>query len=104
MAYGIFYAQCEITKKNGRLPSVQEAIKLAEQRFDECSRNPCGMFHTLADAQDALSKLKCELCHAPFWAIGTGYTAYMYQLIEIGSGDGYGFAEWTYPQDDDEED
>jgi len=53
MAYGIFYAQCEITKKNGRLPSVEDAIKLAEQRFDKCSQDPCEMFHTLADAQAA---------------------------------------------------
>ena len=104
MAYGIFYVQCEITKKNGRLPSVAEAIKLAEQRFDEGDANPCALFHTLADAQKALAKRKCELCRAQFWAIGAGYNAYMYQIIEIGSGDGYGFAEWTYPQDDEEED
>lgn len=104
MAYRIFYAQREITKKNGRLPSVAEAIKLAEQRFDECEANPCGTFPTLADAQEALAKLKCELCPASFWALGTGYTAYMYQIVEIGSGDGYGFAEWVYPQDDEEAD
>lgn len=97
MAYGIFYAQCEITKKNGRLPSVEEAIKLAKQRFDECDPSPCEMFHELAAAQEALAKLKCELCPAQFWAIGAGYNAYMYQIIEIGSGDGYGFAEWAYP-------
>lgn len=103
MAYGIFYAQCEIAKKNGRLPSVKEAIKLAEQRFDECGQNPCEMFHTLTDAQEALAKLKCELCPAQFWSIGAGYNAYMYQIIEIGSGDGYGFAEWTYPRGDEEE-
>ena len=103
MAYGIFESQREITKKNGRLPSVPEAIKLAEQRFDECNQNPCAMFHTLADARKALAKLKCELCPSKFWALGTGYTAYIYQIIEIGSGDGYGFAEWTYPQDDEED-
>lgn len=103
MAYGIFYVQCEITKKNGRLPSVEDAIKLAEKRFDECNQNPCAMFHTLADAQETLAKLKCELCPAQFWSIGTGYLAYMYQIIEIGSGDGYGFAKWQYPQDDAEE-
>lgn len=103
MAYGIFYVQCEITKKNGRLPSVPEAIKLAEQRFDECEPNPCGTFPTLADAQEVLAKLNCELCHAPFWAVGRGYNAYMYQIIEIGSGDGYGFAEWEYPHDDEED-
>lgn len=102
MAYGIFYAQCEITKKNGRLPSIEDAIKLAEQRFDECGQNICEECHTLADAQEALAKLKCELCPAQFWALGAGYNAYMYQIIEIGSGDGYGFAEWTYPQDDEE--
>lgn len=100
MAYGIFYVQCEITKKNGRLPSVPEAIKRAKQRFDECDKNPCEMFHELADAQEALAKLKCELCPARFWSSGPGYNAYMYQIIELGSGDGYGFAEWTYPQDD----
>lgn len=104
MAYGIFYVQCEIAKKNGRLPSVEDAIKLAEQRFDECDANPCGVFPTLTEAQEVLAKLKCELCPASFWALGTGYTAYMYQIIEIGSGDGYGFAEWSYPQDDEEED
>lgn len=102
MAYGIFYVQCEITKKNGRLPSVEEAIKLAEQRFDECCQNPCEILHTRADAQEALAKLKCELCPSQFCALGTGYTAYMYQIIEIGSGDGYGFAEWRYPQEDEE--
>ena len=102
MPYGIFYVQCEITKKNGRLPSAEEAIKLAKQRFDECNQNPCAIFHTLADAQEALEKLKCELCPTQFWALGTGYDAYMYQIIEIGSGDGYGFAEWVYPQDDEE--
>lgn len=100
MAYGIFYAQCEITKKNGRLPCVEDAIKRAEQRFDECNQIPCEMFHTLADAQEELAKCKCELCPAKFWAIGTGYNAYMYRIYEIGSGDGYGFAEWTYPQDE----
>lgn len=103
MAYGIFYVQCEITKKNGRLPSVPEAIKLAKQRFDECGQNPCEIFHTLTDAQEALVKLKCELCPASFCALGTGYTAYMYQIIEIGSVDGYGFAEWQYPQDNEED-
>lgn len=102
MAYGIFYVQCEITKKNGRLPSIEDAVKLAEQRFDECGQNICAVYHTLADAQEALAKLKCELCPASFWALGTGYTAYMYQIIEIGSGDGYGFAKWQYPQDDEE--
>lgn len=102
MAYGIFYAQCEITKKNGRLPSAEEAIKLAEKRFDECNQIPCEMFHTLAEAKEALAKRKCALCHAKFWALGTGYIAYMYQIIEIGSGDGYGFAKWQYPQDDEE--
>lgn len=50
-----------------------------------------------------LAKQKCELCHAPFWAVGRGYNAYMYQIIEIGSGDGYGFAEWEYPHDDEED-
>lgn len=103
MAYGIFYVQCEITKKNGRLPSVEQAIKLAEQRFDECNPNPCGTYPTLAEAQEELAKLKCELCPAQFWSVGSGYTAYMYQIIEIGSGDGYGFAEWTYPQEDEED-
>lgn len=103
MAYGIFYVQCEITKKNGRLPSIKEAIKLAEQRFDECEANPCGTFPSLAEAQEVLAKERCELCRAQFWAIGAGYNAYMYQIIEIGSGDGYGFAEWTYPQDDEED-
>lgn len=103
MAYGIFYVQCEITKKNGRLSSVEAAIKMAEQRFDECNQNPCGTYPTLAEAQEELAKLKCELCPASFWALGTGYTAYMYQIIEIGSGDGYGFAEWTYPQGDEED-
>lgn len=103
MAYGIFYAQCEITKKNGRLPSIQEAIRLAEQRFDELNQNPCVCFHTLEDAQEALANLKCELCPAQFWAAGAGYTAYMYQIIETGTGDGYGFAKWQYPQDDEED-
>ena len=103
MAYGIFYVQCEITKKNGRLPSIEDAIKLAEQRFDECGQNICAVYHTLADAQEALAKLKCELCPSQFWALGTGYTAYMYQIAEIGSGDGYGFAKWQYPQDDEED-
>ena len=103
MAYGIFYAQCEITKKNGRLPSVTEASKLAEQLFYECDQEPCGTFPSLADAQEALAKLKCALCPASFWALGAGYTAYMYQIIKIGSGDGYGFAEWTYPHDDEED-
>lgn len=102
MAYGIFYVRCEITKKNGRLPSVEDAIKLAEQRFNECNQNPCQCFHELGEAQEALAKLKCELCPS-FWADGAGYDAYMYQIIEIGSGDGYGFAEWTYPQDDEED-
>lgn len=87
MAYGIFYAQCEITKKNGRLPSVEDAIKLAEQRFDECGQNICEVCHTLADAQEALAKLKCELCPASFWALGAGY----------------GFAKWQYPQDEEGE-
>lgn len=106
MAYGIFYAQCEITKKNGRLPSIQEAIRLAEQRFDELNQNPCVCFHTLEDAREELARLKCELCPSQFWALGAGYTAYMYRIIEIGSADGYEFAEWQYPQDDedDEED
>ena len=106
MAYGIFYAQCEITKKNGRLPGIQEAIKLAEQRFCELNQSPCCSFNTLEDALEELAKLKCELCPAQFWALGAGYTAYMYQIIEIGSADGYEFAEWQYPQDDedDEED
>lgn len=103
MAYGIFYAQCDITKKNGRLPSVPEAIKLAKQRFDECDKNPREMFHELADAQEALAKLKCELRPARFWSLGPGYNAYMYQIIELGSGDGYGFAEWVYPRDDEED-
>lgn len=103
MAYGIFYMQCEITGENGRLPSVEEAIEMAEQRFDECSQNPCGAYHTLADAQEALANLKCELCPAQFLASGNGYDAYMYQIIEIGSGDGYGFAKWTFPQDDEED-
>lgn len=49
-----------------------------------------------------LAKEKCELCRAQFWAIGAGYNAYMYQIIEMGSGDGYGFAEWEYPHDDEE--
>lgn len=102
MAYGIFYAQCEITKKNGRLPSVEDAIKLAEQRFDECDQRPCQCFHELDEAQEALAKLKCALCRAQFRASGAGYCAYMYQIAEIGSGDGYGFAEWTFPQDDEE--
>ena len=100
MAYGIFYAQCDITKRNGRLPSVEYAAKLAEQRFDECDQNPGEIFHTLADAQEALAKLKCELRPARFWSLGPGYNAYMYQIIEIGTGDGYGFTEWTYQQDD----
>lgn len=103
MAYAIYYAQCEITKKNGRLPSIPEAVKLAEQRFDECGKNRCEVYQTLADAQEALAKLKCELCPASFWALGTGYTAYMYQIIEIGIGDGYGFAKWQYPQDNEED-
>lgn len=104
MAYGIFYAQREITKKNGRLPSVAEAIKLAEERFwDDDVPNPCQCFNELDEAREALAKLKCELCPAQFWAIGAGYNAYMYQIIEIGSGDGYGFAKWTYPQDDEED-
>lgn len=60
MAYGIFYAQREITKKNGRLPSVEDAIKLAEQRFATCNQISCEMFHTLADAQEALAKRKGE--------------------------------------------
>lgn len=84
MAYGIFYAQCEITKKNRRLPSIEDAVKLA-------------------DAREALAKLKCELCPAQFWAVGAGYNAYMYQIIEISSGDGYEFAEWSYTQDDEED-
>lgn len=102
MAYGIFYAQCEITKKNGRLPSVPEAIKLAEKRFDKCNQIPCEMFHTLADAKEALAKRKCELCPAKFWALGTGYLVCMYQILDIGTGDGYGFAKWTYPQDEED--
>lgn len=103
MAYGIFYVQCEITKKNGRLPGIEEAIKLAEQRFDECEANPCGTFPSLAEAQDLLAKQKCELRRAQFWSLGSGYCAYMYQIIELGSGDGYGFAKWQYPQDDEED-
>lgn len=96
MAYGIFYAQCEITKKNGRLPNIQEAIRLAEQRFDELNQIPCVCFHTLEDAREELARLKCELCHSQFWALGAGYTVYMYRIIEIGSADGYDFAEWQY--------
>lgn len=103
MTYGIFYVQCEITKKNGRLPAIEEAIKLAEQRFDECEANPCGTFPSLAEAQDLLAKQKCELRRAQFCSAGFGYCAYMYQIIELGSGDGYGFAEWEYPHDDEED-
>ena len=103
MAYGIFYAQCEITRKNGRLPNIQEAIKLAEQRFDECDQQPCGAFPSLSDAQQELAKVKCELRHAQFWAVGAGYCAYMYQIVELGSYNGYGFAKWEYPQDDEDD-
>lgn len=105
MAYGMLYKQVEITKKNGRLPSVEDAIKLAEERFwDDDAPNPCQCFHALDEARGALSKEKCELCPSQYYALGEGYRAYMYCLVEIGSGDGYGFAEWTYPTDDEEED
>lgn len=105
MPYGIFYKQIEITKKNGRLPSVEDAIKLAEERFwEDDVPNPCQCFHELAEAREALAKEKCELCTAQFWAIGSGYCAYMYCIAETGSGDVYDFAEWTYPgKDEDEE-
>jgi hypothetical protein len=103
MAYGMFYKQVEITKKNGRLPSVEDAIKLAEERFWEGDEpNPCQCFHDLDEAREALAKEKCELLPSQYYALGAGYCAYMYCLVEIGSGDGYGFAEWTYPQDDEE--
>lgn len=86
----------------GDLQIINRRLHRNRHRFDECGQNICAVYHTLADAQESLAKLKCELCPASFWALGTGYTAYMYQIIEIGSGDGYGFAEWTYPQDEEE--
>lgn len=104
MPYGMFYKQVEITKKNGRLPSVEDAIKLAEERFwDGDAPNPCQCFHGLDEAREALAKQKCELLPSQYYALGAGYCAYMYCIVEIGSGDGYGFAEWTYPQDDEED-
>lgn len=70
MAYGMFYKQIEITKKNGRLPSVEDAIKQAEERFwDGDAPNPCQCFHDLDEAREALAKEKCELLPSQYYAV-----------------------------------
>lgn len=35
MPYGLFYKHAEITKKNGRLPIAEDAVKPAKERFWE---------------------------------------------------------------------
>lgn len=109
MAYGIFYAQCEITKKNGRLASMDDAIKRAEDEFfcDDRAEFKAS-YSTIDEAKSALENLHCELCRAQFRSVGSGYTAYMYALVEctededgeLMPGDIVEFADWIRPDED----
>lgn len=103
--FGIFETQTEITKKNGRLCGIDDAVRLAES---ECANlNLVESFDTLEAARDALAKYSCELYRSQFWAIGSGYNAYMKLIVEydvidgeMELGDYLDFAAWTTPVDD----
>lgn len=109
MKYGIFEAQCEITKKNGRLASIDDAIRIAKDEFFNDDRAVLrSTFDTIDEARAALAALHCELFSAQFWAVGAGYTADMHALVEctedadgeIVPGDIVGFASWIRPDDE----
>ena len=109
MPYGIFYAQYEITKHNGRLCSAEEAMQLSESKFlSQLGVTLVRGSLTQEQALEDLKSRKCELNRAQFWAIGSGYCAYMYAAVEYDERDGEfmpydgEFAEWQYPQDDEE--
>lgn len=110
MKYGIFDAQCEITKKNGRLASIDDAIRIAKDEFFNYDRAVLrSTFDTIDEARAALAALHCELCRAQFWAVGAGYNAYMYALVEctededgeLMPGDIVEFASWIRPDEED---
>lgn len=110
MAYGIFYVQCEITKKNGRLASIDDAIRIAEGEFFTDDRGDLkSTYDTIEDAKTALERMHCELCRAQFWSSGAGYTADMHALVEctedeggeLVRGDIVEFASWIRPDDED---
>lgn len=108
MMYVIYESQCEITKKNGRLASIDDAIRIAKGEFFSDDRAELkSTYGTIDEAKAALEKLHCELRRAQFWSVGTGYTAYMYALVEctkdedgeLVPGDVVEFASWIRPED-----
>lgn len=108
MIYGIFESQCEITKKNGRLASIDDAIRVAKDEFFSDDRGDLkSTYDTIEDAKAALDRLHCELCRAQFWSSGAGYNAYMYAIVELTERDGgelmpgdiIEFASWIRPDD-----
>lgn len=110
MIYAIYNSNCEITKKNGRLASIEDAIRIAQDEFFTDDRGePRSTHDTIEDAKAVLEKLHCELCRAQFWSIGAGYTADMYALVEctkdedgdLMPGDIVEFANWIRPGDED---
>lgn len=111
MTYGIYESSCEITKKNGRLASIDNAIRIAKDEFFSDDRGELkATFDTINEAKAALAMLNCELCRAQFWSSGAGYTADMHALVEciededgeLMPGDTVEFANWIRPDDDEE--
>jgi hypothetical protein len=109
MAYGIFYSQCEITKKNGRLASIDDAIRIAKDEFFSDGRVDLkSTYDTIEDAKAALDRLHCELCRAQFLASVYWYNAYMCAIVELTERDGgelmpgdiVEFASWICPDDE----
>ena len=110
MIYGIYDSSCEVTKKNGRLASIDDAIRIAKDEFfsDDLAdlRSACD---TIDEAKSALERMHCELCRAQFWSSGAGYTADMHALVEctededgeLVPGDIVEFASWIRPDDED---
>ena len=110
MAYGIFESQCEITKKNGRLASIDDAIRIAKDEFFSDDRaNLKATYDTVDEARAYLARMHCELCRAQFLSSGAGYNAYMHALVEctededgeLMPGDTVEFASWIRPDDED---
>lgn len=110
MIYAIYESNCEITKKNGRLASIDDAIRFAEDEFFSDDRGEKKTsYETLDEAKAALERMHCELRRAQFWAVGAGYTAYMHALVEctededgeLMPGDIVEFASWIRPDDED---
>lgn len=111
MMYAIYESSCEITKKNGRLASIDDAIRIAKDEFFSDDRGELkSTYGTIDEAKAALARMHCELCRAQFWSSGAGYNAYTHALVEctededgeLMPGDIVEFADWIRPDEDGE--